>query len=171
MANAGCSATNVALGVPLTSDNCGLAAVTNNALASYPVGTNVVTWTATDTSGNTNGCQQRVIVLDSQAPTIAWHMTNVVVAVGTNCQALMPDITGTNYILAEDPCSSVTVTQSVATNAVLGNPAGLAVDSRGRVYVADPNHNVIRVLTPGSSTGSVQAASGFAAALNGEVRR
>jgi hypothetical protein len=31
----------------------------------------------------------------------------------------MPDITGTNYIVAADNCSSVTVTQSVATNALL----------------------------------------------------
>ena len=31
----------------------------------------------------------------------------------------MPDVTGTNYIIALDTCSSVTVTQSVATNTVL----------------------------------------------------
>ncbi len=114
-----CAATNVALGSPVAGDNCGVAAVTNDGLASYPVGTNVVTWTVTDTSGNTNSCQQRVIVLDSQAPTIAWYMTNVVVAAGTNCQAFMPDITGTNYIVAADNCSSVTVTQSVAADTVL----------------------------------------------------
>ncbi len=37
-ANAGCSATNVALGSPVTGDNCGVAGVTNNGLASYPAG-------------------------------------------------------------------------------------------------------------------------------------
>ena len=118
-ANSGCRATNVAVGSPATGDNGGLATVTNSGLASYPLGTNVVTWTVMDTSGNTSSCQQRVIVRDSQAPTIAWHLTNLVVAAGTNCHAFMPDVTGTNYILAVDNCSSVTVTQSVLTNAVL----------------------------------------------------
>jgi hypothetical protein len=115
-----CAATNVALGSPVTGDNCQVAAVTNNGLASYPLGTNLVTWTVTDTSGNTNSCQQRAIVLDNEAPTIAWYLTNVVMAAGTNCQAAMPEVTGTNYIIALDNCSSVTVTQSVATNTVLG---------------------------------------------------
>jgi hypothetical protein len=114
-----CAATNVALGSPVTGDNCGVAGVTNNEPASYPLGTNLVTWTVTDTSGNTNSCQQQVIVLDSEPPTITWYLTNVVMAAGTNCEATMPQVTGTNYILALDTCSSVTVTQSVATNAVL----------------------------------------------------
>ena len=46
-------------------------------------------------------------------------MTNVLVPVGTNCQASVPDLTGTNYILAIDNCASVTVTQSVAASTVL----------------------------------------------------
>ena len=82
-----CGATNVALGSPVTGDNCGVAGVTNDGLGSYPLGTNLVTWTVTDTSGNTNSCQQQVVVLDAEAPTIVWYLTNVVVAAGTNCQA------------------------------------------------------------------------------------
>ena len=66
-----CSATNVNLGAPVTSDNCAVAGVTSNAPASYPLGTNTVTWTVTDTSGNTNSCQQLVIVRDTQAPAIS----------------------------------------------------------------------------------------------------
>ena len=115
----------------------------------------MVTWTVTDTSGNTNTCQQQVIVLDSQAPTIAWHMTNVVVAAGTNCQALMPDITGTNYILAADNCSSVTVTQSVATNTVLSlgtNEVVLgAFDAAGNVAYCT-NYVLVVDQTPPSIT-------------------
>src|SRR5512139_1107496 len=52
--NAGlCVATGVALGSPTTGDNCGAVTVTNNAPAQFPVGTNLVTWTATDVNGNT----------------------------------------------------------------------------------------------------------------------
>jgi hypothetical protein len=60
--NDGCSAINVNLGLPATSDTCGVAGVTNNAPVRFPLGTNLVTWTATDTSGNSATCVQRVIV-------------------------------------------------------------------------------------------------------------
>jgi len=67
----GCSASNVSLGQPTVSDNCGIGSVTNDAPATFAVGTNVVTWTVTDVNGNGNSCQQQVIVIDSQAPVIA----------------------------------------------------------------------------------------------------
>jgi len=55
--------TNIALGTPATSDNCTVAGFSNNAPAILPVGTNFVLWTVRDGSGNTNACQQRVIVV------------------------------------------------------------------------------------------------------------
>jgi uncharacterized protein (TIGR03437 family) len=60
-----------------------------------------------------------------------------------------------------------------ATRALIGNPSGLAVDSSGKVYIADPNHNVIRVLLPVSSSGAAQPASVFptGAPWKREVRR
>ncbi len=60
-----------------------------------------------------------------------------------------------------------------ATSALIGFPAGLAVNSRGQVYIADPNHNVIRVLLPGSIPGSAQPGGAFStgAIWNREVRR
>ena len=65
-----CYATGVALGTPVASDNSGSATVTSNAPAQFPVGTNVVTWTATDPSGNSNTCAQLVIVRDPENPQI-----------------------------------------------------------------------------------------------------
>src|SRR5437868_13952614 len=47
-----CSATNVILGSPTFGDNCGGAAVTNDAPSVFRLGTNLVTWTATDDQGN-----------------------------------------------------------------------------------------------------------------------
>jgi hypothetical protein len=45
------------------TDNCGgTATVTNNAPSTFPLGTNKVTFTATDSCGNTNQCQAQVIV-------------------------------------------------------------------------------------------------------------
>jgi hypothetical protein len=68
--NDGCTATNVALGSPVTGDNCSVASVGNNALAVYPLGATVVTWTVTDGSGNTTTGTQEVVVLDDTPPTI-----------------------------------------------------------------------------------------------------
>jgi len=57
-----CYATNVDLGTPTTSDNCGVKSVTNDAPTSFPEGTTTVTWTVTDKSGNTATDTQDVTV-------------------------------------------------------------------------------------------------------------
>lgn len=63
-----CGASDVALGEAQVSDNCGVASITTNRPVEFPVGTTVVTWTVTDTSGNVSTCDQRVTVLDTQPP-------------------------------------------------------------------------------------------------------
>jgi len=65
----GCN-TTVALGTPATGDNCSVASVTNNAPATFPIGTTNVLWTVTDASGNTNTATQVVIVRDTTAPVV-----------------------------------------------------------------------------------------------------
>ncbi|MBL7950886.1 MAG: HYR domain-containing protein, partial [Flavobacteriales bacterium] len=66
--NSGCTATGVVLGTPVTSDNCAVASVTNNAPAVFPLGSVVVTWTATDNAGNNSTCAQTVTVIDNVPP-------------------------------------------------------------------------------------------------------
>jgi hypothetical protein len=58
----------VALGSPVTADNCSVASVVNNGLAAYPLGPTPVTWTVTDGSGNTATCVQTVTVVSAAAP-------------------------------------------------------------------------------------------------------
>jgi uncharacterized delta-60 repeat protein len=65
-----CYATGVALGTPTASDNSGTVTVSSNAPAQFPLGTNMVIWTATDPSGNSNTCSQQVIVLESAPPAV-----------------------------------------------------------------------------------------------------
>ncbi|MCG8403966.1 MAG: HYR domain-containing protein [Phycisphaerales bacterium] len=75
-----CSASGLDLGAPDTDDNCGVDDVTNDAPASFPAGeTTVVTWTVTDTNGNTETCEQLVTVNDDEDPTITCP-TNVTVS-------------------------------------------------------------------------------------------
>lgn len=74
----------VSLGTPTTSDNCGIASVTNNAPAVYNIGVNYVTWTVTDKSGNSRSCVQRVTVNDAEVPTITCP-ANVIANTGPVC--------------------------------------------------------------------------------------
>ncbi len=64
-----CYATGVILGAPVTSDNCGVFTVTNNAPAQFPSGTTIVIWTVTDIHGNIATCNQNVTVIDTEFPT------------------------------------------------------------------------------------------------------
>jgi gliding motility-associated-like protein len=57
-----CNANAVILGIPVTSDNCSVDTVTNNAPATFPIGTTNVIWTVTDGFGNTASCTQIVTV-------------------------------------------------------------------------------------------------------------
>jgi hypothetical protein len=56
-------ACDVELGSPQVSDNCGVASVVGNAPNCFPVGTNFIVWTATDTNRNTATCTQQVVVV------------------------------------------------------------------------------------------------------------
>lgn len=77
-----CSAV-VNLGSPVTGDNGGVASVTNDAPAFFPVGTTIVTWTVTDNSGNTSTSTQTVTVTDNESPVVITKPVTVVLANGT----------------------------------------------------------------------------------------
>lgn len=64
-------ATVIDLGTPTVSDVCDPApAVVNDAPADFHLGTHVVTWTATDASGNVATATQTVTVVDTTPPTL-----------------------------------------------------------------------------------------------------
>jgi hypothetical protein len=69
-AEANAVVSTVVIGTAAASDLF-LASVTNNAPAAFPLGTTVVLWTATDTSGNSGTAMQRVTVVDTTAPVLA----------------------------------------------------------------------------------------------------
>jgi Bacterial Ig-like domain (group 3) len=82
-------------------------------------GTNILTYTAADGNGNTSAVTRTVLVRDTTPPTILWSFTNLVLAGDTNCSAAMPDVTGTNFILAIDLSGALTISQSPTNGAVL----------------------------------------------------
>ncbi len=100
-----CTATIASLGTPYVADNCGIASITNNAPAVFPVGTTVVTWTVTDIHGNTTDtAQQLVTVIDNQLPTATVQNITVSAATG-QCNAIVP----INTPVASDNCGIASI--------------------------------------------------------------
>jgi hypothetical protein len=125
---------NVNLGTPTTADNCGVAGVVNNAPAQFPVGTNLVTWTVSDTSGNTNTAGQLVIVVDTQPPTITCP-ANVTV---TKAQSSDPAVTGT----------------ATATDNCTASPAITYNDNRSGLTNCDATGVIVRTWTATDAAGN-----------------
>ncbi len=91
------------------------------------VGTNVLTYIATDGNGNTNRVTRSVVVRDATPPTILWSFTNLVLAAGTNCDAQLPDVTGTNFIVADDLSGPLSITQDPTNGTMLANGTNTVV--------------------------------------------
>ncbi|MGL5891387.1 MAG: HYR domain-containing protein, partial [Bacteroidia bacterium] len=115
--NGSCAATNVSLGTPATADNCGVASVSSNAPASYPVGTTTVTWTVTDVNGNSASCTQVVTVTDNELPTISCAAAVSVSADNGSCAA-------TNVSLGTPATADNCGVASVISNAPVSYPVG-----------------------------------------------
>ena len=138
-----CTASGVALGSATTDDNCGVASVTNDALATYPLGETIVTWIVTDNTDNTATALQTVTVTDNELPTITAPADLSVnntpgvcgatgVAIGTataddNCNVASV----TNDAPATFPIGETTVTWTVEDD------AGLTASSEQKVTVTD----------------------------------
>jgi hypothetical protein len=118
-ANSGCSATNVTLGSPVNSDANGIASVTNNAPAIYPVGTNTVIWTVRDNVGLSNTCNQLVIVRDVQAPIITCP-SNITVTATAGCPVVVTFSVG-----ATDSCGLTNLVVTPGTGSLF--PVGTNV--------------------------------------------
>lgn len=63
-----CYASNVDLGAPVVTTNCGIRSVENDAPSEFPVGETIVTWTAIDNDENVGICTQTVTVTDNVPP-------------------------------------------------------------------------------------------------------
>jgi hypothetical protein len=113
-----CTASGVALGTSITADNCSVASVTNNAPATFPLGTTTVTWTVVDGSGNTSTCTQTVTVTDTQLPTIACP-TNVTVPADFGTCTAIAVVLGTPT--TADNCSVASTTNNAPAIFPLGN--------------------------------------------------
>jgi hypothetical protein len=74
------------IGTPTVIGACsgGAVTITNNAPAQFPPGTTIVTWTATDQSGNSITATQRVTVILTDDPACCPAGTNVIIGTSNN---------------------------------------------------------------------------------------
>ncbi|MDT0678221.1 HYR domain-containing protein [Autumnicola musiva] len=137
--NASCEASNIDLGIPAATDNCTAESeliFTNDAPDNFSIGETVVTWTVTDTAGNTATCTQVIKVIDTQAPVIE-DMEDITVDTDAgicgaivdyqtptatdNCQIESVELTEGLAPGEEFPTGTTTVTYTATDNA--GNTA------------------------------------------------
>ncbi len=144
--NSGCTATSVALGTPVTADNCGVASVTNNAPASFPIGVTTVTWTVTDNSGRTATCNQTVTVADNVDPTIVCPAA-VNVFTNSGCTATGVAL-GTP--VAADNCGVASVTNNTPASFPIGVTTVIwtVTDNSGRTATCDQTVTVADNVDP-----------------------
>ena len=163
--NLGCEAIGVTLGTPVTSDNCSVASVTNDAPAIFPIGTTTVTWTVTDGSGNVTTATQLVTVVDQTAPT-AFAPANVTVSSNNFCEATGVDL---GMPIATDNCTNnLTITNNAPATYPLGTTTvtWTITDAAGNVTTVDQTVTVVDETAPVvllANTSVILDANGYAA--------
>lgn len=141
-ADAGCGA-NVVLQAPQTSDNCGVASVTNDHPSAYfPVGNTTVTWTVTDNNGWMATATQVITVTDQQAPTVVTKPVTVylnaagVAGIGINdvnngstdnCSIALMSLNKTGFNCADLGANTVTLSVTDASGNVSSATAVVTV--------------------------------------------
>jgi len=108
------------LGSATASDNCAGVTVTRSGVPAgnnFPVGNTVITYTATDKSGNTAQATQTITVVDNTPPVITSVPSGGQTDAGS-CSATVPNVaTGT---VASDNCAILSKTQSPAAGTAVG---------------------------------------------------
>jgi len=89
--------TDVVLESPQVSDNCGIAEVSNNAPAVFPIGQTAVLWTVTDVNGNIAYCEQLVKISSLE---ISLEASSQVSCFDSNDGSIMVTVSGTTSELS-----------------------------------------------------------------------
>lgn len=117
-ADSGSCSAAVTFNAPAATDNCTLASVTQTGGPAsgsiFPAGSTTVTFTATDSAGNTSTCSYDIVVTDQEAPAVICPQ-NV-----TTCNAAVSGLAAA----ATDLCSGVATFSYVLSGATTGSGSG-----------------------------------------------
>ncbi|MRT17745.1 HYR domain-containing protein [Vitellibacter sp. q18] len=96
--DAGNCAAIVNFPMPITSDNCGVATVVQTlgdpSGSAFPVGINVIEFTATDVNGNSNTCSFTITVVDNEAPVAVCQNITIPLDPSGNASIVPADVDG-----------------------------------------------------------------------------
>lgn len=141
------AASNISLGSPVTSDIFTVIS-TNNAPATYQLGPTLVTWTATDSSGNTTTATQNVtITAPVNTPPIVTPPANItaVQAVGVLTNVVIGTASAND---AEDGVITATADNTGPFPVGITTITWTATDSGGLTDTAQQTVQVVDTLTP-----------------------
>ena len=113
---------------PETSDDVEISSVTNDAPEVFPLGETIVTWTATDSSGNSASATQTITVVDTTAPVIITPEN-----VTSNATSKLNNIVELEQISVIDSISTVQITNNAPSYYEFGETivTWTATDSSG----------------------------------------
>ncbi len=101
--------------MPITSDNCGVATVVQTmgdpSGSPFPVGVNIIEFTATDVNGNTNICSFTITVIDNELPTMVCQNITIQLDASGNASITAADVDGGST----DNCGIATTSVSPST--------------------------------------------------------
>jgi DNA/RNA endonuclease G (NUC1) len=109
-----------ALGTANAEDNSGVVSIQRTGVPSgniFPVGTTIITYIATDGSGNTAQTTQTVTVADNTPPTFA-APTPVTVSADSSGHAPVPNFVA--GLVGQDNCGTVTLSQNPTAGTIVG---------------------------------------------------
>ncbi len=141
------SATNnpVDLGQATANDLLPISSITNNAPSVFSLGETIVTWTATDQSGNSVTGAQKVTVIDTTAPTIMMP-DNVTIEASSQTNNLVP----LGDAKADDNVGVTTITNDAPVSFAVGETivTWTATDAAGNVSTESQTVTVVDTTKP-----------------------
>lgn len=138
-----CSVTGINLGTATAVDNCGVVtSISNEAPATFPVGTTAVMWLATDNAGRVGIAYQKVTVVSTTPPVIS-----AVAAISVNNDAAR--CAATVAVTSPTAIAGCTVSECISEN--MDNMADGAVSGQSSKWLP----------WPGGTSGIVSSAAAF----------
>ncbi|HWP78644.1 MAG TPA: HYR domain-containing protein, partial [Candidatus Nitrosotenuis sp.] len=134
----------VSLGEPKVSDLVGVDSVTHDAPSAFPLGQTTVTWSVTDSSGNTATATQLVTVVDTTAPAIIVPQNIIVEASGVSTDVSIGEATATDAIGVDSITNDSPSTFNLGTTLITWR----ATDISGNVATAIQNVTIVDTTPP-----------------------